>query len=123
MKRFFEPVDQRRSWKIWFFDTTKQAIGCLIVHFINILTAELFSGTDPCTLYLISFILDTSVGLLLIYVFIKLVLLVATKLDVPTLQFGFYGSPTAKAVFWFHQTLAYIIILLIQKVIIFIILR
>ena len=124
VKRFCEPKNERRSWKTWFFDTTKQIIGCLIIHFINILISEIWPGTlNPCTLYLISFILDTTIGLFLIYVFIKLVLYFASKLDIPTLQFGFYGTPNAKVTYWLHQTVAYIIILLIQKVIIIIILQ
>lgn len=96
----------------------------MIVHFINILFSEIFSGTvDPCTLYLISFILDTSIGLLLIYVLIKLVLFVASKLDIQSLNFGYYGEPTAKIRYWLHQTVAYIVILLIQKTVIIVILQ
>ena len=124
VKRFCEPTEERRSWKIWFYDTTKQIIGCLIVHFINILHSEIFSGTlDPCTSYLISFLLDTSIGLLLIYVFIKLVLFVAGKLDIQSLNFGYYGEPAPKIKYWLHQTAAYILIVLLQKVIIILILQ
>lgn len=123
MKRFLEPKDQgRRSWKIWFFDTSKQGIGCILIHFINILTAELFD--DPCTKYLISFILDTSIGLLIIYLLIELVLFIAIKYNYETLNFGYYGESNPKLVYWLHQTLAYIIILSVQKIIIiFIILK
>ena len=124
VKRFCEPTEERRTWKIWFFDTTKQIIGCSIVHFINILHSEIFSGTlDPCTSYLISFLLDTSIGLLLVYVMIKLVLLVANKLDIQSLNFGYYGEPTAKIKYWLHQTAAYVLIVLLQKVIIILILQ
>lgn len=124
VKRFCEPTEERRTWKIWFFDTTKQIIGCLIVHFINILHSEIFSGTlDPCTSYLISFLLDTSIGLLLIYLLIKLVLFAANKLDIQSLNFGYYGEPTAKIKYWLHQTVAYIVIVLLQKVIIILILQ
>lgn len=85
--------------------------------------AEIHPGTDPCTLYLISFILDTSIGLLLIYVFIKIVLFIAIKLNIQTLNFGWYGEPKPKVKYWLHQTIAYIIIVLVQKTIIIFILQ
>lgn len=65
VKRFCEPKEQRRSWLIWFFDTSKQGIGAAVIHFANVFLASMFQG-DPCTWYIISFLLDSSVGLLII---------------------------------------------------------
>ena len=49
VKRFCEPIDERRTWLVWFYDTSKQAIGALVIHLLNIFIADLFGGVDPCT--------------------------------------------------------------------------
>ena len=48
VKRFCEPASRRRSWLVWFYDTSKQGLGSLVIHFANIYLATLFQG-DPCT--------------------------------------------------------------------------
>ncbi|XDV25237.1 hypothetical protein PO909_029189 [Leuciscus waleckii] len=49
LKRFREPVGIRRPWRIWIFDTSKQAIGALFMHFANIFLSTL-TNEDPCSL-------------------------------------------------------------------------
>ncbi|XP_054163231.1 store-operated calcium entry regulator STIMATE-like isoform X2 [Oppia nitens] len=93
VKRFCEPHRYRRPWLIWFFDTSKQAFGAFVVHFLNILLAEINSGRDPCTLYVISFLIDSSIGLLLLWLFIRLAEYIAIKYSHPYLIFGEYGKP------------------------------
>lgn len=48
VKRFCEPKKHRRSWLVWFYDTSKQGLGAMIVHFCNVFLSEAFKG-DPCT--------------------------------------------------------------------------
>ncbi|KAG8556728.1 hypothetical protein GDO81_018183 [Engystomops pustulosus] len=49
VKRFREPKHERRPWRIWFLDTSKQAIGMLFIHFANIYLSDL-TREDPCSL-------------------------------------------------------------------------
>lgn len=49
-KRFCEPLYNRRSWETWWYDTSKQGIGALVIHMTNVYLAPLFQG-DPCTWY------------------------------------------------------------------------
>lgn len=49
-KRFCEPPSERRSWLIWFYDTSKQGMGALVIHLANVFLAGQFQG-DPCTWY------------------------------------------------------------------------
>ncbi|KAK6175916.1 hypothetical protein SNE40_014291 [Patella caerulea] len=51
VKRYCEPKHSRRPWKIWFFDTSKQALGAAVIHFANIFLADKYQGdhNDPCT--------------------------------------------------------------------------
>jgi len=91
VKRFCEPKRRRRSWLTWFYDTSKQGVGSTIIHFANIYLATLFQG-DPCTWYLVSFLLDSSVGLLVIYAGIRSTLFFAEKYKLKLLFFGEYGT-------------------------------
>lgn len=123
VKRFCEPVNQRRSWLIWFFDTSKQACGALVIHFVNIVLAELFEGADPCTQYIISFLLDSSLGLLIIYCGIRITQLVAIRKGCDYLVFGEYGKPKPVAKYWYYQCVAYLIIMSIAKLIVTLLLQ
>ncbi|CAG2115897.1 unnamed protein product, partial [Medioppia subpectinata] len=93
VKRFCEPQRYRRPWLIWFFDTSKQGFGAIVVHFSNIIVAELVEGRDPCTLYIISFLLDSSIGLLLLWLLIRLTEYLAVRYRYGPLVFGEYGKP------------------------------
>lgn len=48
VKRFCEPKYDRRPWKVWFFDTSKQGMGSLLMHSANLVLAGQIQG-DPCT--------------------------------------------------------------------------
>lgn len=47
-KRFCEPPHRRRSWLIWFYDTSKQGMGAMAIHLSNVWLAGQYHG-DPCT--------------------------------------------------------------------------
>lgn len=47
-KRFCESRSYRRPWEIWWYDTSKQGIGALVIHMTNVYISPLFQG-DPCT--------------------------------------------------------------------------
>uniref|UniRef100_A0A674J422 STIM activating enhancer n=1 Tax=Terrapene triunguis TaxID=2587831 RepID=A0A674J422_9SAUR len=49
LKRFQEPKEERRPWRIWFYDTSKQAIGALFIHFANVFLSG-HTAEDPCSL-------------------------------------------------------------------------
>lgn len=73
LKRLCEPEETRRTWTIWFLDTSKQGLGMMFMHVINVYLSETNSNknADPCTFYLTSFILDTTVGLCIIWALMK----------------------------------------------------
>ncbi|KAL6081016.1 hypothetical protein STEG23_029121, partial [Scotinomys teguina] len=89
LKRFREPKHERRPWRIWFLDTSKQAIGMLFIHFANVYLADL-TEEDPCSLYLINFLLDATVGMLLIYVGVRAVSVLVEWQQWDSLRFGEY---------------------------------
>lgn len=120
LKRFYcEPREQRRTWTIWFFDTSKQAVGAGVIHFLNVFLAEILHQQrgDPCTWYVVSFLLDSTLGLLIIYSGVRLVSCLASFKDWPTLRFGEYGKP-AECRAWFHQCAVFVGIILVEKIVI-----
>jgi len=114
VKRFCEPKGERRPWKIWFFDTSKQAVGAAVIHFTNVFLAGMFQG-DPCTWYIVSFLLDSTVGILVIYIGIKISLCIAVRKNYECLYFGEYGKP-ARLKAWAVQCLVYMLVMVVEKI-------
>lgn len=120
LKRFREPKHERRPWKIWFLDTSKQAIGMLFIHFANVYLSTL-TGEDPCSLYLINFLLDASLGMLLIYAGVRGVSAIVEWRQWDSLRFGEYGEPV-QCTAWLGQCILYILIMMFEKVLMMLVL-
>lgn len=120
LKRFREPKHERRPWKIWFLDTSKQAIGMLFIHFANVYLSDL-TEEDPCSLYLINFLLDASLGMLIIYAGVRAVSAVVEWRQWDSLRFGEYGEPV-QCTAWLGQCALYILIIMFEKVLIMLVL-
>ncbi|XP_022242522.1 store-operated calcium entry regulator STIMATE-like isoform X2 [Limulus polyphemus] len=116
LKRFCEPTVHRRPWIIWFYDTSKQGLGALVIHFANVFLAEFFHG-DPCTWYIVSFLLDSSIGLFIIFVGIRLTQHIARKKGWNNIVFGEYGYPP-KINAWLAQCGLYVVIVVVEKLLI-----
>ncbi|KAG8295923.1 hypothetical protein J6590_069394 [Homalodisca vitripennis] len=115
-KRYCEPRFERRPWRIWFYDTSKQGLGSLFMHMSNIFISGRFQG-DPCTWYIINFLLDSSVGLLIIYIGIRLTQFIAKEKKWSAINFGEYGMPPSTHA-WMMQCCLYILLMFVVKVII-----
>lgn len=89
-KRFREPPGVRRPWQVWWYDTSKQGIGAIVIHLTNVYLAKLFQG-DPCTWYVINFLLDSTIGLLIVFIGIRLCQFLAYYKKWPAINFGVYG--------------------------------
>lgn len=113
-KRFCEPKHERRPWRIWFYDTSKQAIGAAVIHFANVFLAGMFQG-DPCTWYFVSFLLDSTVGLLIIYIGLKSAQYLALQKGWESLRFGEYGNPP-QCNAWVGQCALYILVMIVEKI-------
>ncbi|XP_075455174.1 store-operated calcium entry regulator STIMATE-like [Ascaphus truei] len=116
VKRCQEPKEERRPWRIWFYDTSKQAIGSLFIHFTNVFLSNL-TEEDPCTLYLMNFLLDATLGMLVIWLSVKIVSSIVEHRQYTLLMFGEYGDPPQAAA-WLGQCVLYLLIMVIEKTII-----
>ncbi|CAG9860282.1 unnamed protein product [Phyllotreta striolata] len=113
-KRFCEPRGERRSWLIWFYDTSKQGMGAIAIHLANVWLSGQYKG-DPCTWYLINFLLDSSLGLLIIFIGIRLCQYLARTKGWENINFGEYGKPPS-ANAWMTQCCLYVCLMIIVKV-------
>uniref|UniRef100_A0A8C6U5M2 Transmembrane protein 110, like n=1 Tax=Neogobius melanostomus TaxID=47308 RepID=A0A8C6U5M2_9GOBI len=113
LKRFREPSGVRRPWRIWFYDTSKQAIGSLFIHFANVFLST-FTKDDPCSLYLMNFLLDATLGMLVIWLALKLVSRLVEYKQWTLLTLGEYGDPPQAAA-WLGQCGIYLLIMVLEK--------
>jgi len=114
LKRFCEPRYERRPWLIWFYDTSKQGMGALVIHLANVYLATNFQG-DPCTWYIINFLLDSSVGLGIIYVGIRVSQYLSRVKQWEAINFGEYGKPPSVNA-WLAQCCLYVLLMVIVKI-------
>lgn len=75
LKRQYEVP--KRPIHLWFLDISKQIIGALIIHFLNLAMSlkykDLFDDDDPlgdneCNWYFINLFMDSTIGVLILYV-------------------------------------------------------
>uniref|UniRef100_A0AAV2M9U0 Transmembrane protein 110 n=1 Tax=Knipowitschia caucasica TaxID=637954 RepID=A0AAV2M9U0_KNICA len=92
----------------------------LFIHFANVYLSDL-TEEDPCSLYLINFLLDASLGMLLIYGGVRAVSAVVEWRQWESLRFGEYGEPVQCAA-WLGQCIFYILIMMFEKVMIMLVL-
>lgn len=95
VKRHFET--HKRPWKIWVWDVGKQLVGQAVLHMLNLLVclglltiadnlawrskiahSSQISGllsidhnNNPCSAYLLNILIDTTIGVLIIYFALK----------------------------------------------------
>lgn len=113
LKRFREPAAVRRPWKIWFYDTSKQAIASIFTHFANVALSTI-NKEDPCSLYLMNFLLDATLGMLVIWLALKLVSKLVEYKQWTLLILGEYGDPP-QVTAWLGQCGIYLLISVLEK--------
>ncbi|CAO1410285.1 unnamed protein product [Diamesa hyperborea] len=109
-KRFCEPRYRRRTWECWWYDTSKQGIGSSFIHICNVFMSPLFTG-DPCTWYIINFLLDSTIGLFIIYIGIRICIYLAKVKKWEAIHFGEYKASKS----WIYQTWIYVGLMVIVK--------
>lgn len=123
LKRHFERP--KRTFITWFLDTSKQGIGAVYAHVSNMAIAALIADVswgdyellDECAWYAISFLVDTSIGLIFSLLLLGILNGEAKKRGWKTLEHnGAYdGQELDRYKIWWHQVLAWIVILTIVR--------
>lgn len=116
---------QKRPWRIWLFDVSKQIVGQMFIHGTNVFLSDVVSHlmfANACVFYFLHILLDTTLGVGALY----LILHGLTRLFTETLKFkglesGVYGTPPSIS-FWFRQAALYVLSLTTMKLLVIMIL-
>ena len=114
----------RRPLKVWSFDVSKQLIGAVVVHFVNIAMSSEFASpvgshrVSPCVWYFLNIMVDTTLGVFILWLVLKTVFYMCNTACMEGMQSGDYGSPPRWS-FWFKQLVAFVVSLNIMKVLVF----
>ncbi|CEJ01525.1 hypothetical protein RMCBS344292_15549 [Rhizopus microsporus] len=117
----------RRPLRIWGFDVSKQLVGGIIVHSLNVVAAVFFGinpeegvKANPCVWYFLNILVDTTLGVGILWLILTGFKHVIAKLGWVGFQSGIYGDPpfTQQLKYWLKQLAVYIISLMLMKVIV-----
>ncbi|KAJ8324677.1 hypothetical protein BDV3_004904 [Batrachochytrium dendrobatidis] len=106
----------RRPLLIWAMDTSKQALAASMVHFVNVFVSSVAGidaegskngSTNPCVWYFLNLGLDTTIGVGILYIFLKAVHAIADMLQISDTTSGEYGNPP-RFMPWFKQLCLFI---------------
>jgi hypothetical protein len=105
-------------------DTSKQGISAILVHFVNILLSYLTTilprtSSNPCVWYFLNLLLDTTIGVYILYLWLRLVHSIASHFGLEDIETGYYGNPP-KLWAWFKQFCVFVCSWILVKVTVFI---
>jgi len=116
----------RRRFETWFLDVSKQGIGAVYAHVLNMAIAKILANNvrgdrtldDECAWYAINYIIDTTLGLVLSILCLQLLDIIAECGHCPLLASrGVYSGPYRYCT-WLIQLTIWCIILTVVKLII-----
>ncbi|KAH9912393.1 vacuolar membrane protein-domain-containing protein [Fomitopsis serialis] len=111
----------RRPWRIWLFDVSKQIIGQLVIHGVNVLISDTIahlSSGNACVFYFLNILVDTTIGVGIIYFILHVTTwLLSEKCHFKGFESGQYGSPPSFN-YWIRQATVYIFSLLFMKMLV-----
>lgn len=118
----------RRKFETWFMDVTKQGIGAVYAHLLNMLVAAIIASNhgssdedrldDECAWYAINYLVDTTFGLLLAVMFLKGLEYLSKEYDWETLKNSGVYFGENKWIHWRDQVGAWVAVLTLVKIVI-----
>ncbi|KAF8076750.1 vacuolar membrane protein-domain-containing protein [Lyophyllum atratum] len=118
-KRHREP--RKRPWKIWLFDVSKQIVGQMFVHGVNVFLSGLiseFTSGNACVFYFLHILLDTTLGVAFLYVIHHVLThIFSEKLQLKGFESGVYGTPPSVK-YWARQAALYVLALTTMKLLV-----
>lgn len=124
LKRKYERP--RRPLKVWVFDVSKQVIGALLLHFLNVLMSIFFSDDqpdmddNPCVWYFLNVLFDTTIGVPLLWASLWWVYRIAYHFKLTEVMSGEYGNPPRTRAF-LKQLSLYILALIAAKFLLYLV--
>ncbi|KAF7302028.1 hypothetical protein MIND_00769200 [Mycena indigotica] len=114
-----------RPWRIWIFDVSKQIVGQMFVHGVNVLVSDLvskYTTNNACVFYFLNILIDTTLGVGLLYAILRFLTFVMTeRLQLKGFESGVYGTPPSFK-FWLRQASIYVCALCTMKLMVIVLL-
>ncbi|WVQ97133.1 hypothetical protein IAU59_004243 [Kwoniella sp. CBS 9459] len=112
---------RKRSWRIWMYDVSKQLAGQAVVHGLNILISDLVASAahnNPCSLYFLNVLIDTTIGVGIIYFSLKAYTWYFSKyMGLEGFVSGQYGHPP-RPDYWWKQLAPYLLSIITMKLLV-----
>ena len=117
----------RRAWQIWMLDVSKQLTGQLFVHVLNVTLSAVGvqDGNNPCSLYFLNILLDTTLGIGILYGLLHALFFTCQHvLGWSGFVSGEYSAPmrhgriASMLECWVRQTAVYVLALVLMKLIV-----
>jgi len=118
----------RRKFRTWFLDISKQGLGACYAHVLNMIIAAIIvengqgsdsSLNDQCAWYGMTYLVDTTLGLLLAIWGLKAIDWLANEYDFVSLRHSGVYEGSDGLLHWIHQSVSWLFILTVVKVIIY----
>ncbi|KAF8338547.1 vacuolar membrane protein-domain-containing protein [Amanita rubescens] len=114
-----------RPWDIWFFDVSKQVVGQLFVHGLNLLISDAVSqhtSGNACVFYFLNILFDTTFGVAFIYLTLHAIHnMLSDHFHLKGFESGVYGDPPS-FLYWARQATVYVVALTTMKLLVLLIL-
>ncbi|KAG4305764.1 hypothetical protein PORY_000674 [Pneumocystis oryctolagi] len=121
IKRYWE--FPRRSFKIWFFDVSKQIIGAGVVHILNVIISDVIGFNEkekrfsnPCVWYLLNIMIDTTLGVPILWLALRTIGKICIFMGCHGTKSGDYDGDPPRIAWWWKQMLIYILCLIFMKI-------
>ncbi|KAJ1964778.1 hypothetical protein IWQ62_002841 [Dispira parvispora] len=90
-----------------------------MMHVLNLVAAHMSGrssqeNSNPCIWYFMNLVLDTTVGVYILYLYLKLIQKVVRQLQLTDMESGNYGTPPRVRI-WAKQSIAFFLALLLMK--------
>lgn len=120
----------RRKFRTWFLDVSKQGLGAAYAHILNMIIAAIIvkngsksnngaSLNDQCAWYGMTYLVDTTLGLVLAIWGLKAIDWCANEYDWVSLKHSGVYDGIDGLLHWIHQAVAWLLILTVVKVMIY----
>ncbi|EMR11222.1 hypothetical protein PNEG_00811 [Pneumocystis murina B123] len=119
----------RRSFRIWFFDVSKQIIGAGVIHILNILISDIIGFnqehgfSNPCIWYLLNIMIDTTIGVPILWIVLGFIGRICKSMGCIGTKSGDYDGDPPRITWWWKQLFIYIFGLICMKISVYPILR
>ncbi|KAK0461652.1 vacuolar membrane protein-domain-containing protein [Desarmillaria tabescens] len=111
----------KRPWRIWLFDVSKQIVGQMFVHGVNVFVSDAVSHNsdeNACVLYFFNILIDTTLGVGLLYIILRVLThLFVENFHLKGFESGIYGTPPSIK-FWGKQATLYVVALTTMKLLV-----